>query len=116
MLRSKGLSEKVLLLGIDGMDPKFSRKMVDEGYMPNLKKLIEKGAARHDLRLLGGVPTITPPMWTTLATGAGIKEGFEMDLFPREVDVAPTAAVLLGVDIPKDCEGAPAYQIFTERM
>ncbi|MBQ2994618.1 MAG: alkaline phosphatase family protein [Peptococcaceae bacterium] len=70
MLRSKGLSEKVILLGIDGMDPKFSRKMVDEGYMPNLKKLIEKGAARHDLRLLGGVPTITPPMWTTLATGA----------------------------------------------
>ena len=70
MLRSKGLSEKVILLGIDGMDPKFSRKMVDEGYMPNLKKLIERGAARHDLRLLGGVPTITPPMWTTLATGA----------------------------------------------
>ena len=70
MLRSKGLSEKVILLGIDGMDPKFSRKMVDEGYMPNLKKLIERGATRHDLRLLGGVPTITPPMWTTLCTGA----------------------------------------------
>jgi len=70
MLRSKGLSEKVILLGIDGLDPKFSRKMVDEGKMPNLKKLIEKGSARHDLRLLGGVPTITPPMWTTLCTGA----------------------------------------------
>ncbi len=68
MLRSKGLSEKVLLLGIDGLDPKFSRKMVDEGHMPNLKKLIEAGSARHDLRLLGGVPTITPPMWTTLCT------------------------------------------------
>ena len=70
MLRSKGLSDKVLLLGIDGMDPRFSRVMVDEGHMPNLKKLIERGSARHDLRLLGGVPTITPPMWTTLATGA----------------------------------------------
>ena len=31
-------------------------------------------------------------------------------------DVAPTAAVLLGVDIPAQCEGAPAYQIFTERV
>ena len=70
MLREKGLSEKVILLGIDGLDPKFSRKMVDEGHMPNLKKLIERGSARHDLRLLGGVPTITPPMWTTLCTGA----------------------------------------------
>lgn len=52
------------------MDPRFSRKMVDEGKMPNLKKLIERGSAREDLRLLGAVPTITPPMWTTLATGA----------------------------------------------
>ena len=70
MLRSKGLTEKVVLLGIDGMDPTFSRRMVDEGKMPNLKKLIEKGSARKDLRLLGANPTITPPMWTTLSTGA----------------------------------------------
>ena len=55
MLRSKGLSEKVLLLGIDGLDPKFSRKMVDEGHMPNLKKLIEAGSyaiiTTHDSEL-----------------------------------------------------------------
>ena len=70
MLRSKGLTEKVVLLGIDGMDPRFSQKMIEEGKMPNLKKLVDKGAARADLRLLGAVPTITPPMWTTLATGA----------------------------------------------
>mgnify|MGYP003308518858 FL=1 len=90
MLRNKALSEKVLLLGIDGMDPKFSRRMVEEGHMPNLKKLIEKGSARKDLRLLGGVPTITPPMWTTLATGAypmthGI-EDFQINL-EGELDV-----------------------------
>ena len=51
MLRSKGLTDKVIMLGIDGMDPRFSRKMIDEGKMPNLKKLVEKGSARHDLRL-----------------------------------------------------------------
>ncbi len=44
--------------------------MVDEGKMPYLKKMIETGTAREDLMLLGGMPTITPPMWTTLATGA----------------------------------------------
>lgn len=70
MLRGKGLTEKLILLGIDGMDPRFSRKMVEDGKMPNLQKLIEKGAARNDLRMLGANPTITPPMWTTLATGA----------------------------------------------
>ena len=70
MLRSKGLSDKVLLLGIDGMDPRFARVLVDEGKMPNLKKLMERGACREDLRMLGANPTITPPMWATLATGA----------------------------------------------
>lgn len=61
MLRSKGLAEKMILLGIDGMDPRFTRKLVDEGKMPNVKKLMDMGACRDDLVLLGGVPTITPP-------------------------------------------------------
>ncbi|MBQ5862798.1 MAG: nucleotide pyrophosphatase, partial [Peptococcaceae bacterium] len=51
-----------------------------------------------------------------VAAGPGVKQGHEIKGYVREVDVAPTAAVLLGVNIPKDCEGAPAYQIFTERM
>ncbi len=69
MLRSKGLTNKLLILGLDGMDPRFSKAMVDAGKMPNLKKLIEMGSAREDLVLLGAMPTITPPLWATLATG-----------------------------------------------
>ena len=65
MLRNKGLSEKVLLLGVDGMDPRFTRRLVNEGKLPNVKKLIERGACRDDLMLLGANPTITPPMWAT---------------------------------------------------
>ncbi len=63
-------NEKVLVLGVDGMDPVFTKYMVELGQMPNVKKFIERGSAREDLVMLGGVPTITPPMWTTLATGA----------------------------------------------
>jgi predicted AlkP superfamily phosphohydrolase/phosphomutase len=51
-----------------------------------------------------------------LAAGPGIKENFRTTRYIREVDLAPTAAVLLGVDMPAQCEGAPAYQIFTESM
>lgn len=70
MLRSKGLTDKLLLLGIDGMDPRFASRLVREGKMPNLKKLMDRGACRDDLMMLGANPTITPPMWATLATGA----------------------------------------------
>ena len=66
----KAAAEKILLLGVDGMDPRLTRKYVDEGKLPHVKKLIERGACREDLVLLGAQPTVTPPMWTTLATGA----------------------------------------------
>ena len=63
-------TEKLMVLGIDGMDPMFTKYLVDKGEMPAVKTLIERGACREDLVLLGGMPTITPPMWTTLSTGA----------------------------------------------
>ena len=64
------ISDKIIVLGIDGMDPRLTAKYVKEGKMPNTKRFIEAGAQREDLVLLGGHPTVTPPMWTTLATGA----------------------------------------------
>ena len=70
MLRQGALSEKVMILGVDGMDPRFTRRMLREGKMPNTQKLIDAGACREDLMLLGANPTITPPLWATLATGA----------------------------------------------
>lgn len=69
MTERKARSNKILLLGVDGMDPRLTRKYVDAGLMPNVKQYIERGAQRHDLMMLGGHPTVTPPMWTTLATG-----------------------------------------------
>lgn len=69
MLRSKGLTNKLLLLGIDGMDPRFTKRLLKEGKMPNFKKMMDIGSCREDLMMLGANPTITPPMWATLATG-----------------------------------------------
>lgn len=62
--------KKIIILGIDGMDPKLCKRLLDDGHLPHIRKMLEMGAAREDLVMLGGVPTITPPMWTTLSTGA----------------------------------------------
>ena len=62
-------AQKIMVLGVDGMDPRYTRYMVDQGKMPAVAEFIKRGACREDLVLLGGHPTITPPMWTTLATG-----------------------------------------------
>ena len=65
--------KKVLVLGIDGMDPKITKTYLEEGKMPNTKKFLEMGAAQFDYEMIGGQPTVTPPMWTTLATGATVR-------------------------------------------
>lgn len=70
IMTRKALADKIFCIGIDGMDPRLTRKYVDEGKMPNVKKLIERGSCRHGLDMVGAMPTVTPPMWTTLATGA----------------------------------------------
>lgn len=67
---NQAMSDKILVLGIDGMDPRYTSKLLGEGKMDNTRYLIERGACREDLMMLGSHPTITPPMWTTLSTGA----------------------------------------------
>lgn len=61
---------------------------------------------------LGAKETSVSPIF--IAAGPGIKAGYRVARMLRQVDVAPTVAVLGGVRMPKECEGAPMYQILTE--
>lgn len=61
--------KRAMMIGLDGADPYVCKRLVAEGRMPNLKKLLEKGVAREGLDMMGVLPTITPPNWATLATG-----------------------------------------------
>lgn len=110
MLERKAAADKILLLGVDGLDPRLTRKFVDMGIMPNVKKYIERGACREDLVLLGGHPTVTPPMWTTLACGCyanvhGItgffRKGEDLDLIEYNLD-------------SRNCQAEPLWNCFAE--
>ena len=68
-MNRKALADKIIVLGVDGMDPALTKRFMEMGEMPNTKKFLERGVAREDLVMQGGHPTITPPMWTTMATG-----------------------------------------------
>lgn len=54
MTNGKPLNDKILLLGLDGMDPRLTRKYVDAGLMPNTAEFIRRGSARKDLVMLNG--------------------------------------------------------------
>lgn len=61
--------KRAMMLGLDGADPLIVKQLMAEGRLPNMKKLLEQGVATETLDMLGVFPTVTPPNWTTLATG-----------------------------------------------
>ena len=60
-------AKKAIIVGFDGASMELVRRMVQEGNMPNVARLMAEGVHRE---MLGVLPTLTPPGWTSLATGA----------------------------------------------
>ena len=110
-MNRKALSDKIIVLGVDGMDPALTKRFVEMGEMPNTKKFLERGVAREDLVMQGGHPTITPPMWTTMATGTcpgthGITCFWNPDM--ENLDELSYA-----LD-PRKCKAEPLWNVFAE--
>ncbi len=59
-------NKKVMVLGIDGMDPKLLQTFVDQGRMPNFKALMAEGDFRP---LQTTMPPQSPVAWSTFMTG-----------------------------------------------
>ncbi len=59
---------KVAVIGLDCCLPIMLQKYMDEDSLPNIKNLVDKGFFAEDC--LCPLPTITPPNWATIATGA----------------------------------------------
>jgi len=62
------VASKVLVLGIDSPVARYIYQWAQEGKLPALKKLIDRGVWCENA--LVPFPTITPPNWTSIATGA----------------------------------------------
>ena len=60
-------ASRVIFFGLDGASMELVGRMVDEGHMPNLARLRDRGGYRP---VVGVFPTLTPPGWTAIHTGA----------------------------------------------
>jgi predicted AlkP superfamily phosphohydrolase/phosphomutase len=58
--------KKVVILGIDGMDPSITEKLIEEGKLPNLSNLKMRGSYS---RLATVIPSETSVVWPSFATG-----------------------------------------------
>ena len=75
------LNKKVLILGVDALDPQITRALMDEGKLPNFKKLSDQGSFQ---KLLTSHPPETPVAWTNIATGVNPGEHGLFDFVVRE--------------------------------
>ena len=62
----KASARKVIILGLDGLDPKLTERWMAEGKLPNLRRLAEQGYYRP---LRTTFPPLSPVAWSTFATG-----------------------------------------------
>ncbi len=59
-------NQRLIILGIDGMDPQLLRRFMREGKMPNFAKLEAQGDFRP---LTTSIPPQSPVAWSNLITG-----------------------------------------------
>lgn len=65
---SRSLGKKVIVIGIDGMDPRLCRSMMAAGQLPNMTKM----AAAGGFSSLGtSIPPQSPVAWANFINGAG---------------------------------------------
>jgi hypothetical protein len=63
---TRPLVDRVVLVGVDGLDWSVARPLMDQGRMPNLARLAAQGAWGELDTLL---PTYSPNIWASIATG-----------------------------------------------
>jgi len=63
---SYGAARKVIVLGVDGLDPNLLQQYIDEGVLPNFERLIAEGDFKP---LQTSMPPLSPIAWSTFITG-----------------------------------------------
>ena len=65
-VRARARCRRVVVLGLDGLDPGLTREFMAAGDLPRLQSLQERGCF-HDLGTT--LPAVSPVAWSTFATG-----------------------------------------------
>ncbi len=58
--------DRMVIIGLDGLDPKLVRRFMDEGRLPNMQRIAAKGSFRN---LSTTYPAMSPVAWSSFATG-----------------------------------------------
>jgi predicted AlkP superfamily phosphohydrolase/phosphomutase len=78
---SVSAKERVVVIGFDGVDHAYTKQFMDQGLLPNLKKLAETGDFKP---LSPTIPAQTPVSWSTFTTGMHPGRHMVFDFLKRD--------------------------------
>ncbi len=73
--------KRFVVLGLDGMDPEMTGKLLAEGKLPNLAKLRDQGCFKP---LATTIPSISPVAWSSFQTGVNPGKHNIFDFLTRD--------------------------------
>ncbi len=73
--------DKVIILGMDGLDPVITERLMEAGELPTFSKLRESGAYA---RLGTSTPAMSPVAWSSFATGTDASRHGIFDFLSRD--------------------------------
>jgi predicted AlkP superfamily phosphohydrolase/phosphomutase len=74
--------QKLIFIGFDGLDPRLTERLIEEGKLPNLAHLRTSGGY-HRLRTT--FPALSPVAWSTFATGVNPAKHNIFDFLNRSI-------------------------------
>ena len=74
--------KKIIFLGLDGLDPRVTERLMAEGKLPNLARLAAEGSYT---RLRTTFPALSPVAWSTFATGVSPAKHNIFDFLDRNL-------------------------------
>jgi len=78
----RGRVERVVVVGLDGLDPQRVRKLMEAGRLPHLKRLADQGTFAE---LGTTLPPISPVAWSTFMTGVNPGKHNIFDFLNRDL-------------------------------
>jgi predicted AlkP superfamily phosphohydrolase/phosphomutase len=84
---AKAKVKRVVVLGLDGLEPTLTEELMEAGSLPNLSKLKEQGTYA---RLGSTWPPISPVSWSSFSTGTNPGKHNIYDFIARTPDYRPT--------------------------
>ena len=79
--RAKPSIRRLIIVGLDGQDPRLTDRFLAEGKLPNFQKLAETGCYS---RLRTTFPSVSPVAWSSFATGSNPAKHNIFDFLDRD--------------------------------